>query len=95
MKMQITYHDPVVLVPDDLGIPELGRVAINHGIVRIRRKSEAAIVRVCDSLRLWAGLPIGVFSKCVDGNDAIVLIWEEAGCVIHINHRATREYEGL
>jgi hypothetical protein len=85
----------VILIPDHLGISELRRIAVNYGVVRIGRESEATIVRVRDSLRLWAGLAIGVLRKCVNGNNAVVLIWEEAGCVIHIDHSAAGEYKGL
>lgn len=80
-------------MPYHLGIAELRAVDVVDGISLERFESIAAVAAVSDILRLHAS------GRCVHGNgvdrhDAIVLVGEEAACIVRVHNSRSAIYEG-
>lgn len=82
-------HDPVVLVPEDFRVTEVDIARDPEDrVAGILNEALPVIVAVCQALSLFSGLSDGV--EC---DDAVGLIGEKTGCVVHIYHSAAAEDE--
>jgi hypothetical protein len=84
-------HDPALgwLVPDNLGITELGWIGTtwnNDRVVFVLGEGVAIVVRVCDVLRLVLGHVDRVYC-----NYAIGLVWKKSRRVVGVYDSRTRE----
>jgi hypothetical protein len=81
-------HNPALRgsVPDDFGVSELCGVGRDDWVVGVGFKGVSSISAVCDGLLLGALHASGVLGESVDGYDAVVLVWEEPGGVVHVDY---------
>ena len=66
--------------------------AVDDGVLVVVLKCVAFVVGVGDGLRLRAaGSVLVVAGEGENGDDAVVLVWEEAAGVVYVDDDATRE----
>ena len=80
----------MVLVPDDLGVSEVGRSDVDDRVSFVLFKAVSSVPRVGNLLRLAIRSIEGV-----DGDDSVVLIREEAGGVVLVDDGGSGEDAGL
>ena len=73
-------------IPRHLRIPELRALNVNDRILRVRLKR----ISIIETIRKILRLETAVRGDCVESNNTIVLVWEEAARVIRINDRGAR-----
>lgn len=87
MGTNVRYnHDPMVVIPNQLGVSKLAGTNANHGILCIQLERVSTINGVRDILSLLCTCIGGIH-----GNNPIRLVGEESGCVIDIYHDTAAE----
>lgn len=89
-------HDPALrgCVPDDLRVAELVGVGGDDGVVSVRLEGVATVAAVGYGLLLRTLHATGVLGQGVDCYDTVVLIREETGGVVRVDHGGAGEDEG-
>lgn len=78
-------------MPDNIRISEVRAVDVEHGVSFVWFERVAIVVTGRDGLVLSALDATWVLSKSVDGDDAVVLVGEEAGGVVWVQNCRTAE----